>query len=111
MGVRQCVDARESEGTMLAVDILTGAPSLELSMSSIPSCFRVVRMCDHSPALCMASTVAISKLYLNLLGLTYVWLHSCVSSLMNVQVCLLIENLAAIRNGALVTLLRVLRTT
>lgn len=49
---------------MLAVDILSRAASLELSMFSIPSSFRVVRMFDHSPALCMASTVAISKLYL-----------------------------------------------
>lgn len=111
MDVRQYVDVRESGNVLLVVDILSRAASLELSMFSIPSNFQVVRMFDHSPALCMASTVNISRLYLYLCRLTYVWLYSCVSSLVNVQVRLLIETLAAVRNSALVTFLRVLRTT
>lgn len=41
----------------------------------------------------------------------WVWLNSGMSSFVNVQVCLLIETLAAVRNRALVTFLRVLRTT
>ena len=64
MDVRRYVDVRESGNVLLVVDILSRPASLELSIFSIPSNFQVVRMFDHSLALCMASTVNISKLYI-----------------------------------------------
>jgi hypothetical protein len=76
----------------------------------LPSSFQVEKSCGRNPALCMAGRyMSVNSNTFAMTMVTHIWLQTGMRSLVDIEVCLLVETLGTVLNFALISLLAILR--